>query len=108
MSRDALDRLLASRPAQLVRGHFDPLLAEHARILADAAVPGKLLAVIVTNPPHPLLVARARAELVAGLAIVDYVAIADGEGDSAGDFPDVDITRRFMEQVRLKHQEPGA
>ena len=106
MSLDALNRLLESRPAQIVRGHFDPLLAEHARLLADAAMPGKPLAVIVTNPASPLLPARARAELVAGLATVAYVAIA--EDSSGADARQDDITLRFIEHVRQRHKERGA
>lgn len=106
MSLDALNLLLESRPAKLVRGYFDPLLAEHAQLLSNAAKPGLALAVLVTSPPHPLMTARARAELVAALAAVDYVAIAE---DSAG--PNArqdDITRRFIQHVRLKHKESGA
>jgi hypothetical protein len=30
--------------------------------------------VAIAEPPYPILPARARAELVAGLAVVDYVA----------------------------------
>lgn len=106
MSLDALNRLLESRPAKLVRGHFDPLLAEHARRLSNAAKPGLTLAVVITNPPHPLMAARARAEVVAGLEVVDYVAIAE---DFAGaDARQDDVARRFIEQVRLKHKESSA
>lgn len=107
MSLDALNRLLESRPAQLVRGHFDPLLAEHAQRLSNAAKPGLTLAVVVTNPPHPLMAARARAELVAGLAAVDYVAIAE-DSAVAADARQDDVARRFIEHVHLKHKESSA
>lgn len=106
MSLDALNRLLESRPAKLVCGHFDPLLAEHARLLSNTAKPGQLLAVVVTSPPHPLLAPRARAELVAGLEVVDYVAIA--EDSASADMRQDDIARCFIARVRLKHKEPGA
>lgn len=57
----------------LVTGHFDPLLAAHARRLGELARPGKKLMAVVTTPANPILPAAARAELVAGLAIVDQV-----------------------------------
>ena len=46
-------------------GHFDPLLAEHADLLHQAASNGHALIVEITNPARPLLSLRARAELVA-------------------------------------------
>jgi hypothetical protein len=57
----------------VVIGWFDPLLAEHATRLAESAQPGNRLIVAVTDPPDPLLPARARAELVAALGIADAV-----------------------------------
>lgn len=78
------------------RGHFDPLLAENAALLQQAASPGHLLIVELTDPPQPLLSQRARAELVAALAVVDYVVMS-GREDSA---PDMEITRRFVQHVR--------
>ena len=35
--------------------------------------------VVVTDPPRPILPARARAELVAALAVVDYVVLSEEE-----------------------------
>ena len=85
-------------------GHFDPLLAKHARMLHEAKAPGQLLVVEITNPARPLLAQRARAELVAGLSDVDYVVLADGVSDAA----DSDITRRFIQHVheRLNGAKP--
>ncbi|MCE5307367.1 MAG: hypothetical protein LLG20_06975 [Acidobacteriales bacterium] len=61
-------------------GHFDPLLIEHVRMLGDFARPEALLVVVVAPSENPLLTVRARAELVAALAAVDYV-FAAGNGD---------------------------
>jgi len=63
-----------------VAGHFDPLLIEHARMLSEFARPEALLVVVVAPSENPLLTVRARAELVAALAVVDYV-FAAGDGD---------------------------
>ena len=60
----------------VVTGLFDPLLAAHAKRLAEVAASagdeGCVLAV-VTNWPPEILPLKARAELVAALATVDYV-----------------------------------
>ena len=66
-----------SRAGQLriVAGAFDVLLAAHVRRLRDLRRSGPL-GVLLLHPPDPLLDARARAELVAALEIVDYVALA--------------------------------
>jgi bifunctional ADP-heptose synthase (sugar kinase/adenylyltransferase) len=62
---------------KVVTGFFDPLVAEHARRLREIAADGGALMVIVTTPPDPVLPARARAEMVAALALVDYVALPE-------------------------------
>ncbi len=107
---DTRDKIVAStrayeiarqRPARWFRGRFDPLLAEHARMIRDAALPGHLLIVEIENGPRPLLPPRARAELVAALAAVDYVVIQDGAADN-GEAPDADLTRRLIEHVRRR------
>ncbi len=63
---------------RIVSGWFDPLLAAHARRLMDLKQGHARLMVVLTNPPQPILPARARAELVAALAAVDYVVVAGG------------------------------
>ena len=63
----------------VVAGHFDPLLASHAARLAEARAGAAALAVVVTDPPEPVLPLRARAELVAALRCVDLV-IPGGPG----------------------------
>jgi len=88
-----------------VRGCFDPLLAAHARRIAELRTPGASVAVLLCDPPNPLLAARARAELVAGLAAVDYVAV-DGvapEGAAVIDLNDPPLRESFMEHVRKRH-----
>jgi len=62
-------------PLKVVTGYFDPLLAGHARRLREITGPGAQLAVVLATPENPLLPARARAELVAALAVVDYVVL---------------------------------
>lgn len=47
----------------------------HAAWLAEARGPAAKLAVIVKDPAVAILPARARAELVAALRIVDYVVL---------------------------------
>jgi bifunctional ADP-heptose synthase (sugar kinase/adenylyltransferase) len=63
------------RSMVLVTGPFDVLRAVHLErlALAHASLPGTLLLVAITAPPHPVLDSRARAEMVAALAMVDYV-----------------------------------
>ena len=61
----------------LVTGYFDVLTAPHVRRLREIAAsrPGSPLIAIVLDPPAALLTARARAELIAGLVMVDYVVL---------------------------------
>ena len=59
----------------LATGHFDVLLAAHVRELDQVreSLPDAVLLVALGTPAQPLLDARARAEMVAALAMVDYV-----------------------------------
>ncbi len=84
-----------------VSGHFDPLLAQHVRDLAGATVPGKRLAVIVTDPPDPLLPLESRARLVAALACVDIV-VPRGKAPGGPDEADLRIREEFIQRVRLR------
>lgn len=59
-----------------VSGWFDPLIAAHAARLAELRLRHTGLVVVITDPPHPILPARARAELVAALAAVDFVVLS--------------------------------
>jgi glycerol-3-phosphate cytidylyltransferase-like family protein len=94
-----IDRKQAPAVAVWIAGHFDPLLAEHARMLRDVKSLGCLLVVEIVNPARPLLAQRARAELVAGLADVDYVVLGESVSDGA---PDSGLTCRLMEHVRRR------
>jgi bifunctional ADP-heptose synthase (sugar kinase/adenylyltransferase) len=70
---------IARAGATVVTGYFDPLLAAHAERLAGLKREGLPLLIAIADPENPILPSRARAELVAGLAVVDYVAeSADG------------------------------
>jgi bifunctional ADP-heptose synthase (sugar kinase/adenylyltransferase) len=73
---------IAAAGATIVSGYFDPLLASHAERLQTLKREGAPLLVLIADPGHPILPVRARAELVAGLAVVDYVA--DYVVESAG------------------------
>lgn len=87
-------------------GHFDPLLAEHVRSLREHKTAGRPLIVEVTNPPKPLLHQRARAELVAALAEVDYVVLGNGTAGSPA--IDESITERFIKNVLTRYRAEGA
>jgi hypothetical protein len=77
-------RLIAAQGATVVSGYFDPLVASHAERLCELKNAGLKnrnvpLLVLIATAPDAILPARARAELVAGLAVVDYVCqTADG------------------------------
>lgn len=94
---EARERLNGHR-ACWISGHFDPLLAEHVRLLAKSAKPGQALVVEVTDSAQPLLPQRARAELVAALAMVDYVVLGNG-----ADVADSEVTERFVRHVLERH-----
>jgi bifunctional ADP-heptose synthase (sugar kinase/adenylyltransferase) len=97
-----LHERLQDRPTRWVSGYFDPLLAEHVRKLIEQREPGRLLVVEVTNPAQPLLAQRARAELVAALAMVDYVVLGNGTSEAP---TDAGITERFIGHVLDRHAQ---
>lgn len=65
------------QPVKVATGWFDPLIASHARRLEALRDGSSRLIVIVTSPPRPVLPARARAELVAALSVVDFVVLSE-------------------------------
>jgi hypothetical protein len=70
---------IAESGATVVSGYFDPLMASHAERLGQLKPAGKKLLVLIATPSDAILPAGARAELVAGLRTVDYVAeLTDG------------------------------
>ena len=99
--RQEAEARLHNREGRWVTGQFDPLLAEHVQWLEKARKSGQILVVEVTNPKHPLLAQRARAELVAALSMVDLVVLG---GRAAGP-SDADVTERFVEHVLRRHQQ---
>jgi cytidyltransferase-like protein len=66
-----------ARHLKVVMGYFDPMHAGHIRRLQELCEARERLTVIVADPPDPILPARARAELVAGLSCVAYVIPGD-------------------------------
>jgi hypothetical protein len=70
---------IAASGATVVSGYFDPLIASHGERLAQLKTASEKLLVLIATPADPILSAAARAELVAALRSVDYVAeLADG------------------------------
>ena len=94
--------MLQAKPARWVTGYFDPLLAEHVRRLREHTAPGQILVVEIVDPEKPLLPQRARAELVAALAMVDYVLL--GNGAPTGEILDIGVTTEFIEHVLGRHR----
>ena len=99
VSREQLENLARGRELVHVSGHFDPLLAEHVRRIRKSVSPGRLLVVEITEPQAPLLPQRARAELVAALADVDFVILA---GAAPARAPDADVTDWLIDHVRRR------
>jgi hypothetical protein len=64
--------------AVIVSGYFDPIIHTHAERLASLKKPGQPLLVLIATPANAILPARARAELIAGLACVDHVTEIGG------------------------------
>jgi len=64
---------IAQSGAKVVSGYFDPVTAPVAERLSELKQPGIPLLVLIRTPPAAILPSRARAELVAALAAVDYV-----------------------------------
>jgi hypothetical protein len=73
VSTEEASRLAASG-ATVVTGYFDPMVASHAQRLAQIKRAGVPLLVLIATPENAILPARARAELVASLSVVDHVA----------------------------------
>ena len=101
---------------KLITGHFDVLTAGHVRRLREIHNGPGTLFVMVVDPPAPVLAACARAELVAALAMVDYVVLAPGRAvpELLAQFRASEIVqeetadllraRRLAEHVQSRHQ----
>jgi bifunctional ADP-heptose synthase (sugar kinase/adenylyltransferase) len=85
---------IAQSGATVVSGYFDPLIAAHAERLRQLKREGAPLLILIRSAHDPILPARARAELVAGLAIVDHVCEAPN-----GIAPDISLEDE--DQARL-------
>jgi len=103
-----LMRLFSDSTLRFVRGTFDPLLAAHAQELQSSVKPDAKLVVIVDEGVNPVLPVAARAELVAGVRVVDYVvtvtAAESFEATGTLDFVPAHNTRlsEFIEHVRRR------
>lgn len=93
----------AGKAILLVTGFFDPLLAAHARRLEEIARAGGTLFVAVQDPARPLLSAQARAELVAGLRVVDYVILGGTVAADAVFHEEAADQRRTQELAQHVH-----
>lgn len=98
------ERVSAATPTLWVKGSFDPLLAEHANTLRQLTRAGQMLIVCVTDPARPLMPRRARAELLAGILVVDYVVL-DAVATEARDIDEPHIRSTFIEHVITRHGE---
>jgi len=102
---------------RVVTGYFDVLVAGHVHRLREIADSSAKLFVVVLDPPSPLLAARARAELAAALAMVDYVVPAGEQdaGELLSRFAASEIVReesadllraeRLSQHVQRRHQQ---
>lgn len=92
--------------ATLVSGYFDPLLASHAARLKELKRDGVPLIVLIATSRDSILPAQARAELVAGLRVVDYV-VASIEGltpDVRLEHEDVMRREKLIQHVHTRQQ----
>jgi hypothetical protein len=64
---------------KVITGYFDVLTVDLVRRLRELSC-GETLVAAVLDPPEPLLGPRARAELAAGLSMIDYVLPLQGSG----------------------------
>lgn len=98
---------IAAEGATVVSGYFDPVLAAHAGRLRELKRPGVPLLVVIADPDDPILPTRARAELVAGLAVVDHVAESAGSLIPSVHLEDEHLRRRD-ELIARVHARQGA
>ena len=95
---------IAASGATVVSGYVDPTLAAHAARLAALKRKGAPLLVLIATPENPILPARARAELVAGLMEGDHVAeLAGGLAPQVRlESEDATIFENLIERVRAR------
>jgi bifunctional ADP-heptose synthase (sugar kinase/adenylyltransferase) len=95
-----------------VVGYFDPMHAGHVRRLREICADGHRIAVVIADPPDPILPTRARAELVAALDCVEYVVAAGTNADAITAArpnvldertADIERSRLFAQHVLARH-----
>jgi bifunctional ADP-heptose synthase (sugar kinase/adenylyltransferase) len=98
--------VIAQSGATVVSGSFDPMVASHAERLEALKEAGRPLLVLITAPPNPILDSRARAQLVAGLAAVDYVCDEPGSlaAQIALDREHADRLTQLIEHVHARQR----
>lgn len=75
---------------KIVIGYFDPMHAGHVRRLHEICNEGERIAVILADPPEPILPAQARAELVAALDCVAAVVVAAPDTETTvAEYPNI-------------------
>ena len=97
---------LAASGATIVSGYFDPLRAAHVDRLQDLKRAGAPLLVLIADPENAILPSRARAELVAGLKVVDYVTESP-EGIQAHHRLEPEDLQRLEELIAHVHARQG-
>ncbi len=118
VSFDQAVRAIREHPGWVaVTGYFDPLTAEHARRLKEIRAEHSGIAVFLSDPDDPILPARTRAQLLAALAMVDYVVLPQERASSGSSLLDsgLPIVReeqadeaRFKKLVRRVHERHKA
>jgi len=98
---------LAAAGATVVSGYFDPLVAWHVDRLHELKQSGGVLLVLIAQPENPILPARARAELVAGLRGVDYVC-ESRDGIAAGVQLEKEHTHGLQDLIERVHSRARA
>ena len=101
-----------TKQLKTIAGYFDPLHAGHVRRFQQICNNGERVAVVIADPPFPILPTQARAELVAALDCVAYVIPAGPAADAmlARDAnivdersADTDRARTFAQHVLARH-----
>jgi rfaE bifunctional protein nucleotidyltransferase chain/domain len=105
-----LDELRArGRKVAFANGHFDLLHVGHLRYLAAAKAEADVLVVGINDddsvarlkgPGRPVVPAAERAELIAGLAPVDFVVVFEGDSPAP-------LLRRLRPEVHCKGTDYG-
>lgn len=89
--------------AVTVSGYFDPLTREHAERLAGLKQSGRPLVVVIATPDNAILPNAARAQLIAGLACVDFVT--EGiEAETQLEAEDTQRLQQLIQHVGLRQQ----